>query len=72
MAGVALSFAIIPVIFTISEEALGAVPRSYIEASTALGAARWQTIVRVLHPRRQPRSGRRAWPWAWGGRWARR
>ena len=50
----ALSFAVIPVIFTISEEALGAVPRSYVEASTALGAARWQTIVRVLLPAASP------------------
>jgi phosphate transport system permease protein len=54
VAGVALSFAIIPLIFTISEEALGAVPRSYVEASTALGAARWQTIVRVLVPAASP------------------
>jgi phosphate transport system permease protein len=54
VAGVALSFAIIPVIFTISEEAFRAVPRSYIEASTALGAARWQTIVRVLIPAASP------------------
>lgn len=54
VAGVALSFAIIPVIFTISEEAFGAVPRSYVEASTALGAARWQTVVRVLLPAASP------------------
>jgi len=54
VAGVALSFAIIPLIFTISEEAIGAVPRSYVEASTALGAARWQTIVRVLLPAASP------------------
>ncbi len=54
VAGVALSFAIIPIIFTISEEALGAVPRSYIEASTALGAARWQTVLRVLIPAASP------------------
>ena len=54
VAGVALSFAIIPVIFTISEEAFGAVPRSYIEASTALGAARYQTVVRVLIPAASP------------------
>jgi phosphate transport system permease protein len=54
VAGVALSFAIIPVIFTMSEEAFGAVPRSYIEASTALGAPRWQTIVRVVIPAAGP------------------
>ncbi len=54
VAGVALSFAIIPVVFTVSEEAFGAVPRSYVEASTALGAPRWQTIVRVLVPAAGP------------------
>ena len=54
LAGVALSFAVIPVIFTISEEAFGAVPRSYIEASTALGAARWQTVLRVILPASSP------------------
>jgi phosphate transport system permease protein len=54
VAGVALSFAIIPVVFTVSEEAFGAVPRSYVEASTALGAARWQTIVHVLVPSAGP------------------
>jgi phosphate transport system permease protein len=54
VAGVALSFAIIPVIFTISEEAFNAVPRSYVEASTALGAARWQTVLRVIVPAASP------------------
>jgi phosphate transport system permease protein len=54
VAGLALSFAIIPVIFTISEEAFGAVPRSYVEASVALGAARWQTIVHVVLPAASP------------------
>jgi phosphate transport system permease protein len=54
VAGVALSFAIIPVVFTISEEAFGAVPRSYVEASTALGAARWQTVLRVIIPAASP------------------
>jgi len=54
VAGVALSFALIPVVFTISEEAFRAVPRSYVEASTALGAARWQTVVRVILPAASP------------------
>jgi phosphate transport system permease protein len=54
VAGVALSFAIIPVVFTISEEAFGAVPRSYVVASTALGAARWQTVLRVIIPAASP------------------
>jgi phosphate transport system permease protein len=54
VAGLALSFAVIPVIFTISEEAFGAVPRSYVEASVALGAARWQTTLRVVLPAAMP------------------
>lgn len=54
VAGVALSFAVIPVVFTVCEEALGAVPPSYVEASVALGAARWQTIVRVVLPAAAP------------------
>lgn len=54
VSGVALSIAVIPVIFTLSEEAFRAVPRSYVEASTALGAARWQTILRVLLPAASP------------------
>jgi phosphate transport system permease protein len=54
VAGVALSFAVIPVVFTVCEEALGAVPNSYVEASAALGAARWQTITRVVLPAAAP------------------
>jgi phosphate transport system permease protein len=54
VAGVALSFAVIPVVFTVCEEALGAVPRSYVEASIALGAARWQTITKVVLPAAAP------------------
>jgi phosphate transport system permease protein len=54
VSGVALAFAVIPVIFTLAEEALRAVPRSYVEASTALGAARWQTVLRVLLPAASP------------------
>jgi phosphate transport system permease protein len=54
VAGVALSFAVIPVVFTVCEEALNAVPRSYVEASVALGAARWQTITKVVLPAAAP------------------
>jgi phosphate transport system permease protein len=54
VAGVALSLAVIPVVFTVCEEALGAVPRSYVEASIALGAARWQTISKVILPAAAP------------------
>ncbi|MBN2573112.1 MAG: phosphate ABC transporter permease subunit PstC [Deltaproteobacteria bacterium] len=54
VAGVALSFAVIPIVFTVCEEALGAVPPSYVEASVALGAARWQTITKVVLPAAAP------------------
>jgi phosphate transport system permease protein len=40
----------LPTIISLSEDALGAVPRSYKEASLALGASRWQTLVRVSVP----------------------
>jgi len=49
-AGFALGLGVIPVIFTVSEDALRAVPRSYREASLALGASRWQTAWNVTLP----------------------
>lgn len=52
--GVALALAIIPVVFTISEDSLNAVPRSYIEASLALGAEKWETALFVVLPAAMP------------------
>ncbi len=40
----------IPTIVSIAEDALNTVPRSYREASLALGATQWQTIWRVTLP----------------------
>jgi phosphate transport system permease protein len=40
----------IPTVVSISEDALDAVPRSYRDASLALGATEWQTIWRVTLP----------------------
>jgi len=54
VAGVALSLAIVPVVFTVAEDALTAVPRSYREASLALGATRWETAWRVVLPAAAP------------------
>lgn len=54
VSGVALSLAIVPVVFTLSEEAIRAVPTAYVEASTALGAARWQTLIKVVLPTAAP------------------
>ena len=48
--GFALGFAVIPIIFTISEDALSNVPDSLTSASLALGASRWQTVYRVVVP----------------------
>jgi phosphate transport system permease protein len=48
--GFALGFAVIPIIFTISEDALSNVPDSLTSASLALGASRWQTVRRVVLP----------------------
>lgn len=53
-AGIALGLAVVPIIFTISEDALTAVPRSYRNASAALGASRWQTAWRVVLPAALP------------------
>jgi phosphate transport system permease protein len=48
--GIAMAIAIIPVIFTISEDAINSVPRSYVDASLALGAEKWETAVFVVLP----------------------
>lgn len=52
--GVALSLAVIPIIYTITEDALTAVPKSMTEASLALGANRWQTALLVVLPAATP------------------
>jgi phosphate transport system permease protein len=54
VAGVGLSIAVVPLVFTVAEDALGAVPRSYREASLALGATRWETAWRVVLPAAAP------------------
>jgi phosphate transport system permease protein len=40
----------LPTIISLSEDALKSVPRSFEEASLALGATKWQTVVRVKIP----------------------
>ncbi len=49
-----LAFLILPVIITASEEALKAVPDTYRQASFALGASKWQTIIKVTLPQAFP------------------
>lgn len=53
-AGLALGFALVPIVFTISEDGLAAVPRSYREASYALGASNFQTAWKVVLPAAAP------------------
>ncbi|KXK33669.1 MAG: phosphate ABC transporter permease component [Candidatus Brocadia sinica] len=52
--GIAMGFAVIPLIFTISEDAMSNVPNSLRSASLALGATPWQTAVRVILPTASP------------------
>ena len=54
VAGVAMAFAVIPIVFAIAEESLSNVPRTLSAASLALGATRWQTIARVVLPAASP------------------
>ena len=49
-AGCLLALMAVPTIFTLAEDALRNVPRGFKEASYALGANRFQTILRVLVP----------------------
>lgn len=52
--GIMMGFAVIPIIFTISEDALTNVPPYLTSASLALGASRWQTTWRVVLPTASP------------------
>jgi phosphate transport system permease protein len=52
--GAALALTVIPVIFTISDDSLSAVPKSLIEASLALGASKWETVFFVVLPAALP------------------
>ena len=52
--GIAMGIAAIPIIFTITEDALTAVPKSFYEASLAIGASKWQTAFFVILPAATP------------------
>lgn len=52
--GVAMALAVIPIIYTVSEDALAAVPKVMTEASLALGASRWETALFVVLPAATP------------------
>ena len=52
--GIAMGLAAIPIIYTLTEDALTAVPRTYIEASLGLGASIRQTAFSVVLPAALP------------------
>jgi phosphate transport system permease protein len=54
VAGIALGLAIIPVVFSIAEDALTSVPRSYTQAALALGSSKWQAAWQVVLPAALP------------------
>jgi phosphate transport system permease protein len=48
--GFMMGFAVIPIVFTITEDALSGVPPELKSGSLALGASRWQTAIHVVLP----------------------
>lgn len=52
--GIGLSLAVIPIIFTLTDDALRAIPGSLREAALALGASEWQTAYQVMLPAATP------------------
>jgi phosphate transport system permease protein len=54
VAGIALGLAIIPVVFSIAEDALTSVPRSFTEGALALGSTKWQAAWHIVLPAAVP------------------
>jgi phosphate transport system permease protein len=52
--GIAMGLAVVPIIFSVSEDALSSVPRHLTAGSLALGASPWQTAWRVILPAASP------------------
>jgi phosphate transport system permease protein len=52
--GLAMGFAVIPIIFTIAEDSLANVPQHLRAGSLALGATGWQTALRIVLPTGSP------------------
>jgi phosphate transport system permease protein len=48
--GIMMGFAVIPIIFTIAEDALSNVPPALRSGALALGASRWQTAMNIVLP----------------------
>ena len=54
VAGIALGLAVIPVVFSIAEDALTSVPRTYVQAALALGSSKWQAAWKIVLPAAVP------------------
>ncbi|PWU20391.1 MAG: phosphate ABC transporter permease subunit PstC [Verrucomicrobia bacterium] len=54
VAGLALAFTVIPLVFSIAEDALTSVPRTYVQAALALGASKWKAATQVVLPAALP------------------
>ncbi|MBI5773190.1 MAG: phosphate ABC transporter permease subunit PstC [Verrucomicrobia bacterium] len=54
VAGIALGIAVIPVVFSIAEDALTSVPRAYTQAALALGASKWKAAWQIVLPAAAP------------------
>ncbi|MBN2647440.1 MAG: ABC transporter permease subunit [Thiotrichales bacterium] len=52
--GFAMGFALIPIIFSVAEDAIYSVPNYLVNGSLALGASGWQTMVGVVLPTASP------------------
>lgn len=53
-AGIGLALAVIPIVYTVSEDAFSSVPQTYRDGSVAMGASSWQTAWRVVLPAAMP------------------
>lgn len=54
LGGIGISIAVVPITFTLCEEAFHGVPEGYRIASVALGATKWQTAFGVVIPTAMP------------------
>lgn len=52
--GIAMGVAVVPIIFSIAEDAFSNVPQHLVSGSLALGASRWHTVTRVVLPTASP------------------
>jgi phosphate transport system permease protein len=53
-AGIGLSLAVVPIVYTVCEDAFTSVPQTFRDGSIAMGASSWQTAWRVVLPSAMP------------------